>query len=56
MVERDSSPTPQPDGSAEPEGFWDRHAKLSILLIAGVFYVILFGMCVAVFALLWLRA
>ncbi len=33
--------------------FWDRHAKLSILLIAGVFYAILIGMCLAVGLIIW---
>lgn len=56
MAERDSSPTTPPDENAQAQGFWDRHAKLSILLIAGVFYVVLLGMCVVMFALLWLRA
>lgn len=56
MAERDSPPTTQPDDSAQDQGFWDRHAKLSILLIAGVFYVVLLGMCFVVFAWLWLRA
>lgn len=41
--------------TALPQAFWDRHAKLSILLIAGVFYVILFGMCASVAIILWLR-
>ncbi|MEX1157946.1 MAG: hypothetical protein WEC79_03325 [Thermomicrobiales bacterium] len=34
------------------KGWASRHPKLSILLIAGVFYIILFGMCAFVFVLL----
>jgi hypothetical protein len=34
------------------KGLLARHPKLSILLIAGVFYVILFGMCAFVAVLI----
>ncbi|HQZ90116.1 MAG TPA: hypothetical protein PLR44_08705 [Thermomicrobiales bacterium] len=37
------------------QAFWDRHAKLSILLIAGVFYFVLLTMCATILILLWLR-
>ena len=42
------------DMRAESEKpFWDRHAKLSILLIAGVFYLTLIGMCALVGVIIW---
>ena len=34
-------------------GLLDRHPKLGILLIAGIFYVVLFGMCAFVAVLIW---
>lgn len=50
---------PAPDDvtvtEASPKNFWDRHAKLSILLIAASFYLVLFAMCATVAILLWLR-
>lgn len=39
--------------NADSIGFWDRHAKLSILLIAGVFYVVLLAMCLTVGYFVW---
>jgi hypothetical protein len=42
---------PQP---APEKGLLDRHPKLGIVLIAGVFYIILIGMCLATAALIWL--
>ncbi len=39
----------------QSQAFWDRHAKLSIILIAASFYVVLFAMCATVAILLWLR-
>ena len=38
--------------AGEQKGWLDRHPKLSILLIAAVFYIILIGMCGFVFVLL----
>ncbi len=38
---------------ANERPFWDRHAKLSILLIAGVFYLTLIGMCAVVGVIIW---
>lgn len=35
------------------KGLLDRHPKLSILLIAGVFYAILIGMCVMTLVIVW---
>jgi hypothetical protein len=34
-------------------GFWSRHPKLAILLIAAVFYLILIAMCAVVVMILW---
>jgi hypothetical protein len=49
-----SEPQPMPEGEHEPEkGLLTRHPKLQILLIAGVFYAILIGMCLATAALVW---
>lgn len=48
----DSGPTPS-DADGKHKGLLDRHPKLGILLIAGVFYVILFGMCAFVAVLIW---
>jgi hypothetical protein len=46
---RETPPTtPPPRGG----GLLSRHPRLSILLIAGVFYVVLLGMAVFVFLLL----
>jgi hypothetical protein len=43
-----------PVESIEPQKSWaDRNPKLSILLIAGVFYLILFGMCAFIIVLLF---
>jgi hypothetical protein len=39
-------------GDAPRKSFWGRHPKLAILLIAGVFYAILIGMCLFVLVLL----
>jgi hypothetical protein len=36
------------------KSFWGRHPRFSILLIAGVFYAILIGMCSFVFVLVLL--
>lgn len=55
MTEVESSPGDAAEPAKPLPGFWDRHARLSILLIAAVFYVILLGMCITVFILLWLR-
>lgn len=41
-----------PRDTDAPKGWASRHPRLSIVLIAGVFYVILFGMCAFVFVLL----
>lgn len=38
--------------AGEQKGWLDRHPKLSILLIAAVFYLILIGMCSFVIVLL----
>lgn len=43
-----------PSPAAPAKSFWGRHPKLSILLIAGVFYAILIGMCLFVFAIVFL--
>jgi hypothetical protein len=42
------------DEASQPtgDGLLRRHPKLSILLIAGVFYAILFGLALVVFVLL----
>ncbi len=48
VPDHDVQPTPTVD-----KGFWDRHAKLSILLIAGVFYVVLIAMCLTVGLIIW---
>ena len=46
--------TPESDAEpTRPRGLLDRHPKLSIYLIAVVFYVILFGMCAFVAVLIW---
>lgn len=50
---RERSPSDARHETDAERGFWDRHAKLSILLIAGVFYVILIGMCLAVGLIIW---
>lgn len=48
------TPTPEPSKRDDSEkGLLDRHPKLGILLIAGVFYIILFGMCAFVAVLIW---
>jgi hypothetical protein len=39
------------DSEAPRKSFWGRHPKLAILLIAGVFYAILIGMCLFVLVL-----
>lgn len=53
----DAEPTPgdMPTREAQPKAFWDRHAKLSILLIAASFYVVLIAMCATIGVLVWLR-
>lgn len=43
---------PNPDDPQRSKGWADRNPKLSILLIAAVFYVILFSMCAFVVVLL----
>lgn len=52
-IEREAGDAAPPEGP--PKAFWDRHAKLSILLIAASFYLLLFAMCATVAILLWLR-
>jgi hypothetical protein len=48
----DAGTTSQPEASATPKSWASRHPKVMILLIAGVFYIILFGMCAFVFVLI----
>ena len=49
----DDSVSDLENAGAESQKSWaDRNPKLSILLIAGVFYIILFGMCGLVLVLL----
>ena len=45
----DVEPLPKDEAS---KSWGSRHPKLAILLIAAVFYIILFGMCAFVFVLL----
>jgi hypothetical protein len=52
MTEKNPAPPSEPDDE-ERAGLLTRHPKLQILLIAGVFYAILFGMCLATAALVW---
>ena len=47
----DHSNTEVRAGNDKP--FWDRHAKLSILLIAGFIYLTLIGMCAVVGVIIW---
>jgi hypothetical protein len=46
-------PPAGPPEQEQPAGLLARHPKLGILLIAGLFYVILFGMCAFVVVLVW---
>lgn len=55
MTDADDALRESPPTTDSQKGFWDRHAKLSIILIAASFYVILIAMCATVFILLWLR-
>lgn len=49
-----SDSTPQRhDDQHRSDGLISRHPKLGIFLIAGVFYLILFGMCAVVAVLVW---
>ena len=41
------------DRAGNNKPFWDRHAKLSILLIAGIFYLTLIVMCAVVGVIVW---
>jgi hypothetical protein len=43
------------DASTEehPKGLLSQHPKLGILLIAALFYVLLFGMCALVAVIIW---
>jgi hypothetical protein len=47
--------TPERDGQTREKGLLDRHPKFSIYLIAGVFYLVLLGMCAFVVVLIWIR-
>jgi hypothetical protein len=49
----DDQPTSPVEPAEQPKSWADRNPKLSILLIAGVFYLILFGMCAFVIVLLF---
>lgn len=44
--------TPRPDPERQ-KGLLDRHPKLAIIAIAGVFYAVLIGMCLAVLIIIW---
>lgn len=48
-----SDPTSRDTDETRPRGLIDRHPQLGIYLIAGVFYVILFGMCAFVAVVIW---
>ena len=41
-------------GASSPKGLLDEHPKLGILLIAGGFYTLLFGMCGFVLLIIWM--
>ena len=52
MTSEETTTTVQLEPSEKPKSWASRHPKVMILLIAGVFYVILFGMCAVVFVLI----
>ncbi len=51
-MDSDTGSSPQQENVNASKGWASRNPKLMILLIAGVFYVILFGMCAFVLILL----
>ncbi|MDQ3548222.1 MAG: hypothetical protein M3439_05310 [Chloroflexota bacterium] len=51
-MDSDVDSNPQQQNVNAPKGWAARNPKLSILLIAGVFYIILFSMCAFVLILL----
>ncbi len=52
LAEGESEERAEDSGQEKRAGWLDRHPKLSILLIAAVFYLILFAMCLTVAVLL----
>jgi len=51
-MDEDSGSVVDEAGSEQRKSWASRHPKLMILLIAGIFYIILFGMCGFVLVLL----
>lgn len=52
MTNDDANTSVQVEPPEKPKSWASRHPKVMILLIAGVFYIILFGMCAFVFVLI----
>ena len=52
MTDDETTGVRQPDQFEKRKSWADRNPKLSILMIAAVFYIILFGMCAFVVVLL----